>query len=132
MYNFTLMALRAMACNADVSGRAISIKGICDTIEEYLGVNRDIFRRECIRTRGILDGALLMWQKKERKMSDKYLANEASYEDMTEIDVYYINLHELYLDKKYDTKTIHTFVYEKTLMFDDYDHIDLWNSIDND
>jgi hypothetical protein len=90
------MSLRAMVNNPGVSGKAIAIQGICDMVEEYLGVYRDIFRREFVKSRAILDGALLMWQKKQKKVAQLYLDDEVTFEDVTEMDLHYIDLYYLY------------------------------------
>ena len=96
MEKYTLMSLRAMVHNQGVSGKAIAIQGICDMVEEYLGVYRDIFRRELVKSRAILDGALLMWQKKQNKIAQQYLNDAVSYEEVTEMDLHYIDLYYLY------------------------------------
>jgi len=85
-----------MVNNPGVSGKAIAIQGICDMVEEYLGVYRDIFRREFVKSRAILDGALLMWQKKQKKVAQLYLDDEVTFEDVTEMDLHYIDLYYLY------------------------------------
>lgn len=90
------MSLRAMVNNQGVSGKAMAIQGICDMVEEYLGVYRDIFRREFVKSSAILDGALLMWQKKQKKVAQLYLDNEVTFEDVTEMDLHYIDLYYLY------------------------------------
>ena len=96
MDEYTLMALRAVANNPGSSGKAFGIQGICDMVEEYLGVNRDIFRRELVKSRAILDGALLMWQKKQNRVAQQYLDDEVTYEELTDMDLYYIDLYYLY------------------------------------
>ena len=90
------MSLRAMVNNRGVSGKAIAIQGICDMVEEYLGVHRDIFRRELVKSRAILDGALLMWQKKQNKVAQQYLDDEVTYDEVTEMDLHYVDLYYLY------------------------------------
>lgn len=101
MSNFTLMAFRAMSANPDISGNAMQIQGISDMVEEYLGVNRDIFRKEFVKTNAIRDGALRMWQKRQRAVAQQYMADdtESNYEKLTEVDMYYIDLYDLYHDK---------------------------------
>jgi len=96
MDRYTLMSLHAMVNNQGGSGKAIAIQGICDTVEEYLGVHRDIFRRELVNNSAILDGALLMWQKKQNKVAQQFLNNEVTYEEVTEMDLHYVNLYYLY------------------------------------
>ena len=96
MDRYTLMSLRAIVNNQGVSGKAIAIQGICDMVEEYLGVHRDIFRRELVKSRAILDGALLMWQKKQNKVAQQYLDDEVTYEEVTEMDLHYVDLYYLY------------------------------------
>jgi len=96
MDRYTLMSLRAMVNNPGGSGKAMAIQGICDMVEEYLGVYRDIFRREFVKSRAILDGALLMWQKKQKKVAQLYLDDEVTFEDVTEMDLHYIDLYYLY------------------------------------
>ena len=90
------MSLRAMVNNRGVSGKAIAIQCICDMVEEYLGVHRDIFRRELVKSRAILDGALLMWQKKQNKVAQQYLDDEVTYDEVTEMDLHYVDLYYLY------------------------------------
>ena len=85
-----------MVNNQGASGKAIAIPGICDMVEEYLGVYRDIFRREFVKSRAILDGALLMWQKKQNKVAQQYLDDEITFDDVTEMDLHYIDLYYLY------------------------------------
>lgn len=85
-----------MVNNQGVSGKAIAIQGICDMVEEYLGVHRDIFRRELVKSRAILDGALLMWQKKQNKVAQQYLDDEVTYDEVTEMDLHYVDLYYLY------------------------------------
>jgi len=96
MDRYTLKSLRAIVNNPGVSGKAMAIQGICDMVEEYLGVYRDIFRREFVKSRAILDGALLMWQKKQKKVAQLYLDDEVTFEDVTEMDLHYIDLYYLY------------------------------------
>ena len=96
MDRYTLMSLRAMVNNRGVSGKAIAIQCICDMVEEYLGVHRDIFRRELVKSRAILDGALLMWQKKQNKVAQQYLDDEVTYDEVTEMDLHYVDLYYLY------------------------------------
>ena len=96
MDRYTLMSLRAIVNNQGVSGKAIAIQGICDMVEEYLGVHRDIFRRELVKSRAILDGALLMWQKKQNKVAQQYLDDEVTYDEVTEMDLHYVDLYYLY------------------------------------
>jgi len=90
------MSLRAMVNNQGASGKAIAIQGICDMVEEYLGVQRDIFRKAFVKSRAILDGALLMWQKKQQKVAQKYLDDEVTFDEVTEMDLHYIDLYYLY------------------------------------
>ena len=85
-----------MVNNQGGSGKAIGIQGICDMVEEYLGVHREIFRRELVKSRAILDGALLMWQKKQNKVAQQYLDDEVTYEEVTEMDFHYVDLYYLY------------------------------------
>lgn len=101
MSQFTLMALRAVAQNRNGSGNAMSIQGIRDMVEEFLGVNRDIFRREFVKTHAIRDGALLMWQKRQRMVAQQYSDDDSdeNYERLTEVDMFYIDLYDLYNDK---------------------------------
>jgi len=96
MNEFTLMALRAMANNQGASGKAIAVQGICDMVEEYLGVHREIFHKEIVKSNSILDGALLMWQKKQKKVAIQYFNEFASYEDITEMDTYFVEMYYLY------------------------------------
>lgn len=96
MDRYTLKSLRAIVNNQGASGKAIAIQGICDMVEEYLGVYRDIFRREFVKSSAILDGALLMWQKKQKKVAQLYLDDEVTFEDVTEMDLHYIDLYYLY------------------------------------
>jgi hypothetical protein len=96
MDEYTLKALRTLANQPGKPGKALGIQGICDMVEEYLGVNRDIFRRELVKSRAILDGALLMWQKKQNKVAEQYLNDEVTYEELTDMDLYYIDLYYLY------------------------------------
>jgi hypothetical protein len=120
MSQFTLMALRAMATNPDISGNAMRIQGISDMVEEYLGVNRDIFRREFVKTHAIRDGALLMWQKKQYIVAQQYNENDSdeNYEKLTEVDMYYIDLYDLYHDK-YSIGTFEQHVNKLTFVQDD-------------
>ena len=104
MDKFTLMALRAMVNNQGSTGKAIAIQGICDMVEEYLGVHRDIFQRELVKNNTILDGALLMWQKKQNKTAIKYIDDDVTYENIVEIDLFYISLYYLY--PKHEIKTL--------------------------
>jgi hypothetical protein len=103
MDEYTLKALRTLANQPGKPGKALGIQGICDMVEEYLGVNRDIFRRELVKSRAILDGALLMWQKKQNKVAQQYLDDNVTYEEVTEMDLYYIDLYYLYPEP---TKTL--------------------------
>jgi len=96
MDEYTVKALRTLANHPGKPGKALGIQGICDMVEEYLGVNRDIFRRELVKSRAILDGALLMWQKKQNKVAEQYLNDEVTYEELTDMDLYYIDLYYLY------------------------------------
>lgn len=117
MNKFTLMALRAIANNQGVSGKAIAIQGICDMVEEYLGVHREIFHKEIVKSNSILDGALLMWQKKQKKVSLQYLYYEnASYEDITEIDTYFIDMYYLY--PKTEKKSLYEHMNKMTYVSD--------------
>ena len=100
MDEYTLMALRAVAHSQGKSGKAIAIQGICDMVEEYLGVNRDIFRRELVKNRSILDGALLMWQKKQKKTAQQFLDDDVTYEELTNMDLHYIDLYCLYPENR--------------------------------
>ena len=96
MDRYTLMSLRAMVNNQGGSGKAIAIQGICDTVEEYLGVHREIFRRELVNNSAILDGALLMWQRKQNKVAQQFLNDEVTYEEVNEMDLHYVDLYYLY------------------------------------
>ena len=113
MNEYTLMALRAVANGQGKSGKAIAIQGICDMVEEYLGVNRDIFRRELVKSRAILDGALLMWQKKQKKVAQQYLDDDVSYEDLTDMDLHYIDLYYLYPE---NTETLNSHINNMTFV----------------
>jgi hypothetical protein len=121
MDEYTLLALRSLANHAGIPGKALGIRGICDMVEEYLGVNRDIFRRELVKSHAILDGALLMWQKKQNKIAQKYLNDEIDYEELTNMDLYYIDLCYLYPTP---TKTLNDYVSYMTFVNIDDDEVD--------
>ena len=56
----TIMALKEMMNHRGVAGKVMAIQGISDMVEEYVGVHRDIFRRELVQSGAIKHGALLM------------------------------------------------------------------------
>lgn len=107
MDRYTLTSLRAIVNNQGASGKTMAIQGICDMVEEYLGVHREIFRRELVKSHAILDGALLMWQKKQKKVAKQYLDDEVTFEDVTEMDLHYIDLYYLYSEPSKKTLNQH-------------------------
>jgi hypothetical protein len=133
MSQFTLMALRAVAQNHNGSGKAMGIQGIRDMVEEFLGVNRDIFRREFVKTSAIRDGALLMWQKKQRIVAQQYSDDDSdeNYVKLTDVDMYYIiDLYDLYNDKN---RTVCTFEQHiNKLVFVQDDNVILQTVVDID
>ena len=95
--NAAILALRAVSYNRGVTGKTIGMLGICDTIEEYLGVDREKFVKEIVKTNVILDGAIKMWHKIVNKVNMMhYNANNISYDEMVTYDSYYMELYDLY------------------------------------
>ena len=92
------------------SGKALQIQGICDMVEEFAGVGRAIFQKEMVHSRAIVDGAHVMWLKKQKAVAQRYLANQASYKDFQEIEAYFITLYELFHPtSKYDLFVFETY-----------------------
>ena len=81
----TIMALKEMMNHRGVAGKVMAIQGICDMVEEYVGVHRDIFRRELVQSGAIKHGALLMLIKTINTTNQQPLeltAEEEAYYEM--------------------------------------------------
>lgn len=98
MSHQVLKALSTVAQHEGLAGKVFSIKGIQDMVEEYLGVHRDIFRKDLVKTFAILDGAFLMWQKKQHVTAEKYMndADSITYDMVTSVDFHYLTMYSLY------------------------------------
>ena len=62
---------------------------MCDTIEENLRV----FRRECVHTGSILQGALLLWKQKEKYLIHAFVEQDATWAELNEINTYHVDLY---------------------------------------
>ena len=82
----TIMALKEMMNHRGVAGKVMAIQGISDMVEEeYVGVHRDIFRRELVESGAIKRGALLMLIKTINTLNQQPLvltAEEEAYYEM--------------------------------------------------
>jgi len=96
MNKYTLMALRAVANRPGKAGGVLAIQGIRDMVEEYLGVHREIFRRELVKNLAILNGAFLMCQKRLDRLNERYMKNEATYEEVYDTDLQFMDMYDLY------------------------------------
>jgi hypothetical protein len=96
MDEYTLMALRAVANHSGKAGDVLAIQGIRDMVEEYLGVHREIFSRELVKNLAILDGAFLMCQKRRERLNERYMKNQATYEDVYDTDLQFMEMYDLY------------------------------------
>ena len=102
--NAAILALRAVSYNRGVTGKTIGMLGICDMVEEYLGVDREKFVKDIVKTNVILDAAIEMWHKKERKACDMhYIEHIGSYADLMNMDQFYVDLYDLYNDGVHKT-----------------------------
>jgi len=96
MNEYTLMALRAVANRSGKAGDVLAIQGIRDMVEEYLGVHREIFSRELVKNLAILNGAFLMCQKRLDRLNERYMKNEATYEEVYDTDLQFMDMYDLY------------------------------------
>lgn len=81
-----------------VAGKALQIPDICDTIEEFFGTSRDTFRRELVRSDAIADGAIRVWARKQLTMESRYLADEATFAELDEMNTFYYNMDRVRLE----------------------------------
>ena len=110
MSEYTLIVNELRTQESGSSGKALQIQGICDMVEEFAGVGRAIFQKEMVHSRAIVDGAHVMWLKKQKAVAQRYLANQASYKDFQEIEAYFITLYELFHPtSKYDLFVFETY-----------------------
>lgn len=112
-YTLIVNALRDVSqqqgATALAIGKALQIQGISDMVEEFVGMNRDIFRKECVHNRAIVEGARRMWNLKQRVVAYRYLADEATFAELSEMDAYFIDLYYV-LHNKYDDTEFHAFI----------------------
>ena len=114
-----ILALRAVSDNRGVTGKTFSMLGICDMVEEFLGVDREKFMKEIVKTNVILDGAIKMWHKIDNKVNMMhYISNMVSYDEMVTYDSYYMDMYDLYGDKEsvYDKQFMREYVGFKAAM----------------
>ena len=100
-----IQALRTVSENRGITGKTLGIQGVCDMVEEFLGVDREKFVKEIVKTNAILDAAIHMWYKKERNACDMYVRGEIGFHhEMMNMDEFYIGMFDLYTDgvDKYD------------------------------
>jgi hypothetical protein len=59
--------------------------------------NRDIFRKTLVHSRAIVDGAVLMWQKKQHVVASQYISDDsmANYYALSETDLYFVDLYDV-------------------------------------
>lgn len=130
--NNIILALRSVAQNKGNTGKTISIQGICDIMEEFLGVDREKFKREIVQGNVILDAAIEMWHKKVRKANIMHhRENVISYDEMREYDEFYMDSYDLYNIgfAKNNKKLYQEFIFHKSIMsIDDEAIADMENS----
>ena len=122
--NTMILALRAVSENRGITGKTLGMLGICDMVEEYLGVDREKFVKEIVKTNVILDAAIEMWHKKNRKTSKMHYNDHAvSYDEMNAHDLYYIEMFDLYGEGfvKHNNKFIMDYIGYKSVWIDDDD-----------
>lgn len=120
--NNMIQALRTVSYNRGITGKTLSIQGVCDMVEEYLGVDREKFVKEIVKTNAILDAAITMWHKKERKTrSMHYTEQVGSYDDLLHMETFYTDLYDLCddgVDKVYKLSfqehVLHRSIFEMT------------------
>ena len=82
--NLLILALRAVSENRGITGKTLGIQGVCDMVEEFLGVDREKFVKEIVKTNAILDAAITMWHQKERKARNMFYM-ESFYTDLYDL-----------------------------------------------
>ena len=94
--NLLILALRAVSENRGITGKTLGIQGVCDMVEEFLGVDREKFVKEIVKTNAILDAAITMWHQKERKARNMfYMEHIGSYDDLLHMESFYTDLYDL-------------------------------------
>ena len=110
-------------------GKVMGIQGIRDILDEYLGENRDIFRKELVHTGAIYEGCKAMWEKKQNAMADRYLENESFNNDeaakaFIDVELYFIDLYEVrYGDEFYDEATYNQHIAKCRHVFDNDEYL---------
>ena len=103
-------------------GQVMSIQGIRDLVEEYLGEHRDIFRKNLVHSKAIFEGAMMIWEKKQHSKCAIYMANISmdNFDAMVEVDMHFIDLYEVRCgDNFYNKYTYNQHVKNLHFVFDD-------------
>jgi hypothetical protein len=98
-------------------------------VEEYLGVDREKFVKEIVKTHAILDAAINMWYKKERNACDMYVRGDIGlHDEMMNMDEFYIGMFDLYTDgvDKYDREMYRNYGEKRSDIYNTMD-IDMTN-----
>lgn len=119
-YMMIVNALRDASQMSGNTGKALQIQGICDMVEEFAGASRDIFRREMVHNRAIVEGAHRMWTLKQRVTAFRYLEDKATYEELSEMDTYFLDLYYVY-HATYEEDKFHAFI-DRMVMVQPHPH----------